>query len=364
MHRRLITTIFMKDLIDAIRDARVLVAVVVPLGLGLFYNVSFSDQDPGQPSVTVAYFAAEPSGLPEALREVTTESVTLTFVDADDPESVTGAVRAEEQEIGLVVPAGFDAALLAGDRPTLTLVQPDEPNFDATVLIQAVGPALRTMAGQVSPAVVEVESPGEAIADSADILGQLGFQRFSVTASLLFVIAMVTVLALPVILAEETEKRTYEALVLIASPADIIIAKALVGLVYAALGAGSLTVLTGLYPAEPLLYVGALLALTVTLTGFGLFVGGVFRNANQINTWSGILLIPIIGPVFFVGLPAPNWADALLLGLPASQAMRIALNASQGAPLFGGVPIGFAVIIAWGALAYALLGWQMRRRMR
>jgi len=364
VHRRLITTIFMKDLLDAIRDARVLVAIVVPLGLGLFYNVSFGDQDPGMPSVTIAYFTASPSGLPDALREVMGDSGSLTFVEAADPETVSERVRDEEQEIGLAVPERFDVALLAGERPTLTVVQPDEPNFDAQILAQAIGPALRSLAGQESPAVVEVESPGVAITESADILGQVGFQRYSVTASLLFVIAMVTVLALPVILAEETEKRTYEALVLIASPADIIIAKALVGLVYSLIGAGLLTVLTGLYPADPLVYVTALLSLTVTLTGIGLFFGGVFRNANQINTWSGILLIPIIGPVFFVGLPAPNWADAMLLGLPASQAMRIALNGLEGTALFDGVGVGFSVIFAWGCLAYALLFWQMRRRTR
>ncbi len=364
MHRRLITTIFFKDLLDAIRDARVLVAIVVPLALGLFYNVSFDNQDPGRPSVQIAYFSASPSGLPDALRGVTGEGATLTFVEAADPAAVERQVSAEEQEIGLVVLAGFDAALLAGQRPTLTVIEPGEPNFDARLLTQAVGPALRTLSGQVSPAVVEVESAGVAIADSTDILGQVGFQRYSVLASMLFVIAMVTVLALPVILAEETEKRTYEALVLIAAPADVIIAKALVGFVYSLVGAGLLTVLTGLYPADPVLYVAALLALTITLTGFGLFFGGVFRNANQINTWSGILLIPIIGPVFFVGLPAPNWADALLLVLPASQAMRIALNALQGTALFGGVAAGFMVIIAWGVVAYALLSWQMRRRSR
>ena len=38
-----IFTLFAKDLKDAIRDARVLVALIVPLGIGLFYNYAFDD---------------------------------------------------------------------------------------------------------------------------------------------------------------------------------------------------------------------------------------------------------------------------------------------------------------------------------
>src|SRR3712207_7907163 len=35
-------------------------------------------------------------------------------------------------------------------------------------------------------------------------------------------------------------------------------------------------------------------------------LGGLFRSANQLNTWSGFLLLPVITPVFLVGLPVPR----------------------------------------------------------
>lgn len=362
VHARMIPTIFLKDLIDAIRDARVLVAIIVPIGLGVFYNATFSDDDPGQLNITVAYYAAEPSELPDALRTVLGENTKLTIEnDADEP-AVRRSVANDDVDAGLLVPAGFDAAVKAGQRPSVTLIEPDDIGFDGQIFGQALNPALRLLADQQSPATVETESPGSGFQDTLDIFNQIGFRRYSVMATMLFVIGMVSLLALPVILAEETEKRTIDALLLIASNLDIVVAKALVGLVYSVIGVGLLVFITGLYPEDPFAFAGTLLLLTVALLGIGLLLGSVFKNANQINTWSGFLLIPFIAPVFAVGFPVPGVADLALQLLPTSQAMRLALNALQGEQLFDGQLLGILVITAWGIAAYALVFWQLRRR--
>ena len=361
MHPRMILTIFLKDLIDAIRDARVLVAILVPIGLGVLYN-SISDDDPGQPDITVAYYSAQASGLPDAVRGVLGANAKLQFRNEPDEPAVRRSVANDDVDTGLVVPAGFDAAVQAGQRPSLTLIEPDDMGFDGQLFAQALNPALRALAGQEAPAVVETESPGSAFQDTLDIFNQIGFRHYSVMATMLFVIVMVSLLALPVILAEETEKRTIDALLLIASNLDVVIAKALVGLVYSVIGVGLLVVITGLYPEQPFAFAGVLLLLTVALLGVGLFLGSVFKNANQINTWSGFLLIPFIAPAFVVGIPVPDLADLVLRLLPTSQAMRLALNALQGEALFGGQVLGILVITAWGVAAYALVFWQLRRR--
>jgi ABC-2 type transport system permease protein len=142
----------------------------------------------------------------------------------------------------------------------------------------------------------------------------------------------------------------------------VVIAKALVGLVYSVVGVGLLVLITGLYPERPFAFAGVLLLLTVALLGIGLLLGSVFKNANQINTWSGFLLIPFVAPVFAVGFPLPGLVDIVLQALPTSQTMRLALNALQGEQLFDGQLLGIFVIIAWGVAAYALVFWQLRRR--
>lgn len=358
----MILTIFLKDLIDAIRDARVLVAIIVPIGLGVFYNATFSDSDPGQPDITVAYYSAQPSGLPDAVRGVLGTNAKLRFETEPDEAAVRRAVANDDVDAGLVVPAGFDAAVRSGQRPSMKLIEADGVGFDGQLFAQALNPALRSLAGQQAPAVVETEAPGSAFQDTLDIFNQIGFRRYAVMATMIFVIAMVSLLALPVILAEETEKRTIDALLLIASNLDVVIAKALVGLIYTVVGVGLLVLITGLYPERPFAFAGVLLLSSVALLGLGLFLGSVFRNANQINTWSGFLLIPFVAPVFAVGFPLPDVADLALRLLPTSQTMRLALNALQGETLFDGQPLGVLVITAWGVVAYALVFWQLRRR--
>lgn len=362
MHLRMIATICLKDLIDAIRDARVLVAIIVPIGLGLFYNLTFSDEDPGRPDITVAYYAPEPSGLPDALRSVLGEDVTLTSREPPDDAAVRRLVAEDEVDAGLVVPAGFDEAIRSGQQPAVTLIEPDGLSFDGQLFSQALNPALRSLAGQEPPATIERESPGSVAQDPLEIFNQVGFRRYTVLATMLFVIIMVSMLALPVILAEETEKRTLDALLLIASDLDVVVAKALVGFIYTVVGVGILIGITRVVPEQPVAFAAALLLMTLALIGFGLFLGSLFRNANQINTWSGFLLIPFFAPVFAVGFPVPDLVDLALRLFPTSQTMRLALNALQGTQLFEGQLLGVMVIAAWGVLAYALVFWQLRRR--
>ena len=39
-----VATLFMKDFKDAVRDSRVLLALILPLGIGVFYSYGFDDE--------------------------------------------------------------------------------------------------------------------------------------------------------------------------------------------------------------------------------------------------------------------------------------------------------------------------------
>jgi ABC-type multidrug transport system permease subunit len=360
MHLRMIRTIFTKDLLDAIRDARVLVAIVVPLGLGLFYG-QILDDDPISTSAEVAVYAAGPTDLPAALEAVAGETVELRFETAADGAAVERAVAEEDVDLGLLVPAGFDAALRRGERPTVRVVEPESTTLGGDYVAAALEPALRQLAGQAEPARIETSTraPDE---DTRPVIERIGFREYSLLATVVFLVVMIAMLAVPVILAEEAEKKTLDALVLIASHADVVAAKALVGLAYAAVAVGLQMALTRLAPADPIAFAAALALLAVALTGFGLLLGGLFKNANQLNTWSGFLLLPVITPVFLVGLPMPATVDTVLLVLPTSQATRLALNGLSGEALFPDAWLSVLVVAAWGLAAYLLLLRQLRRR--
>ena len=91
-------------------------------------------------------------------------------------------------------------------------------------------------------------------------------------------------------------------------------------------------------------------------------MGGLFQNANQLNTWAGFLLIPVAAPAFLVGFPMPDIVDRILTFIPVSQAMRLAVNGMEGQTFFPNPVLSFLVIIVWGVAAFALLSWSLRRR--
>lgn len=361
MHPGMIRTIFLKDLRDAIRDARVLVAILVPLGIGIFYSFVFDDEDLSTPTATVAYFAAGQTTLLDALRDAVGGAVRIDFDQERSAESVEEVVTAEDADIGFVVPAGFDAALVAGDQPGLEIFLPDGPTLGAQYIARAFEPAVRTMAGQEFPVAVTISTVEEPVEDQS-VLDRLGLRTYMVLVSIVFLIGMIALLVVPVILAEEAEKKTFDALVLVASYPDVIAGKALVGVAYIGI---ALAILLGITRIDIELmpkFVAAVLVSGLALIGIGLIMAGLFKSANQLNTWSGVFLIPVIMPAVFVGAPVDGILEAVLLALPTSQMMRLMTDATVGDSVFGGAWLSFFVIAVWGIVAYAVVAWQLSRR--
>ena len=361
MHLSLIRTIYLKDMRDAIRDARVLVAVIVPLALGFFYNAVLTDDDPGMLEVRVAYAAPPGSDFVQRLSQRISSAVTVELIEVADEEAVRAEMTEERADLGLILGERFDERVQAGEAPPLAIVEGPDPGLGVRFVIGALEPALRDLAGQSLPATIRTDVAAPPPEEEA-VFERLGFRRYSVLATILFLVVMISMLAVPVILAEEAEKRTLDALVMIASHADVVTAKALVGLTYILVSVSLQLALTGISPATPAIFIAALALLSVALIGCGLLLGSLFRNANQLNTWSGFLLMPVIAPVFLVGLPMPPTVETILTLLPTSQAMRLAINGVAGEPLFADPWLSVLVIAAWGVAAYLLLLRHLARR--
>lgn len=361
MHPRMILTIWRKDLFDAIRDMRVLMAILMPLGIGVLYNTIFTSFD-RRPSATVAIYASTPTALPDTMRALLGEVADVSFTTAANEDEVRELVRAKEAHLGLIVPPDFDAALKSEARPTLVVVQRDESfgtNVGASLVLRSLERIVQQLAEQRPPAVISYDTLDTG---QPAVFERLGLTRYFVLASVIMLVGFIAMLAIPTILAEETEKKTLDALVMAASYPDVVIAKALVGVAYTAVGVPLLLLITQLRPANLPLFVGAVALFSVTLIGFGLLLGGLFRNANQVNTWSGLFLMPVIGPAFAVGYPLPDWAAIGLATLPTSQAAKLAINAFSGETLFPQQWLAVFVIVAWGVVAYGLLLWRLSKR--
>jgi ABC-2 type transport system permease protein len=359
MRLPIIAAIFRKDVVDAVRDSRVLVSLLTPIILAILYNSIFPEERLFE--AKIAYAGPENSALVRSLEERAGQTVSLKLRHVGSDAEARHLVVTQDVDAAFLLPADVDDAIRQGRRPTITLIQPTEGSSAANFVSASLETGIRTLSGQPPIATVAVERVQAGSAE-AGVLGELGARRYFVLATVVMMLGMIAVLAVPIILTEEAEKKTLDALLLVANYREVILGKALVGVAYSAASVALMLGLTRLRPLDMPTFVIGTGLLAVSLIGLGLLLGGLFKTAGQVYTWSSVLLLPIIGPAFVAGLPVPDALDLALRGFPTFQGMRIMTNGLAGKALFGDIWISYAVLIAWVAIAYGALAWRLARR--
>lgn len=354
----IVLAIFRKDVVDAIRDSRVLVSLLTPLILAILYNSIFPEERLFE--AKVAFAGPENSAIVRTFQERAGQTVSLKLQHVDTAAEARGLVESEEVDAAFVLPADVDEAVRQGRRPTITLIQSSD-GAAANFVSASIEAGLRSLAGQSAIATVAVERV-QAGSTESGVLGELGARRYFVLATVVMMLGMIAVLAVPIILTEEAEKKTLDALLLVANYREVILGKALVGIAYSAASVALMLGLTRLQPVDIPTFVLGTGLLAVSLIGLGLLLGGLFKTAGQVYTWSSVLLLPIIGPAFVAGLPVPDALDLALRTFPTFQGMRVMTNGLAGKPLFGDIWMSYAVLLAWVVIAYGLLAWRLARR--
>ena len=354
-----VDAIYRKDLRDALRDSRFLIAILLPLLIGLFYSFTFKDT--AKPTAKLGVVASTSTRLPAALQGATQEALQLKVQSFADQASLTRQVRDKTVDVGLVIPSGFDAALKSGAPPKLTVILPASPSFGGDYVAAVLDRVTQALAGQAPAAnIARVTLPATAgTSDSA--FNALGERKVFVLVAVILMLGMIAVYALPAVLTEETEKRTVEALTLIASDAEVIVAKSLFGLTYCVVSVPLMLAITRVVPENVALFALDIVLTSVTLVGLGLLLGGLMRSQTQLNTWSSVALIPLLVPAILIQVPLPGWAGAIVFLLPTAQTMRLGMNALAGRQLFGAEWLSVAILLGWAVVAYGLVWWRLSR---
>ena len=359
MRAPIVLAIFRKDVVDAIRDSRVLVSLLTPLILAILYNSIFPEERLFE--AKVAYAGPETSALVRTLQERAGQTVSLKLRHVDGDAEARRLVASQDVDAAFVLPPDVDDAIRQGRRPTIALIQPANGSSAANFVSASLEAGIRALSGQTPIATVAVERVQAGSAE-AGVVGELGTRRYFVLATVVMMLGMIAVLAVPIVLTEEAEKKTLDALLLVANYREVILGKALVGVAYSAASVALMLGLTRLRPVDIPMFVAGTALLAVALIGVGLLLGGLFKTAAQVYTWSSLVLLPIIGPAFVAGLPVPDVLDVVLRAFPTLQGMRIMTNGLAGKPLFGDIWISYAVLLAWVAIAYGALAWRLARR--
>jgi len=356
MSPRRIGAIVVKDVRDAVRDGRILVLLLLPIGLAVFYNGTASDANE-RPETTVAIVDPARTGIADELRKASRRSVDLTTIAARDAAAARRTVDADDAAFAVVVqPAA------SGDAPARArILLPENATPTAQSVVALVDDAVAAAAGRPPSSQVSVERLAVAASDRkpTDIIDQA---TILVVICIVMLLGFVALVVVPMQVAEEIGSGTFGALRLAATGPEILAAKALSGLLYAAGGTALTLAITGIGAHSPLRLYGGALALAISLVGFGLLLGFVSGNPTQINTWGGFIVLPVIALGTAVLVVEDGIMAVVLDVLPFSQGTRLLFDGVSPQEPFATGLVAWLVLAAWSLAGFAALTRIASRR--
>ena len=264
----------------------------------------------------------------------------------------------------MVIPAGFDSSLRAGQRSQLSLyINGDDVGTQQSLLVQmAITSYSRTVASPRPPlslVAATINPPSDT---------NIGFDLGRIYAVASPMVSFITGLVLmPGLLIEEKEKKTLRMLMVTpASFSDVIIGKLLIVLVYQLLLSGIVLAIQGGYTGNvPLVLLYTLLGACFGLA-LGLLFGSIFQTTTAAGGVSGVVSFIYFLPVLFVGQ-----LGQLLGNGPFVQVVKVLptyymadgiSNAMMSQGTFADALLDISVTLGCAVVILAIATWALRRQ--
>lgn len=354
MNLKVVSAIARKDIVDAIRNRYILVALMTPLFMAILFRVLL----PGLNSLSNMTIVVHDPSDSQMVSELRT-APQINLIKVGSAEGVAGEVENSDAVGGLAIPTTFDTEVASGKQPELTVyINHKKSSIQQSVFRQMMEQKVLALVKPIPARLVWID-----VAKEEGAQPEAGFNLNQMLFPLLLLITfgMSGAFVVPLLLVEEKEKRTVD--FLLTSPAsliEIVMGKALTGAVYSLLIAGVLLALNrklvGNWPLTVLtLVIGLLLVVAI-----GLFMGSLFKNTMQVNTWASLVLMVLLAPSFPTpGLSATlETASRLIPTYYFVEALRLSLAGTASARLWGHL----AVVLGCTVLALVAATWGLRRQ--
>jgi ABC-2 type transport system permease protein len=358
MKWRVVRAIARKDILDGIKNLYVLFSLLLPVGLSLLFRLVF----PGMERMdTLAIAVYDPGGsrLVTGLRE----SPQVQLIEAASTQQVEDEVESKAVG-GIVVPEGFDAAVTASEHPTLTVyLNGRRGGGELAAFQRLVEQQVWALVDDEFPANITWTDVGAPPGMRSQ--GEFNFGRYMLIVTLVMALSMNGALVVPLLVVEEKEKHTLQALLLSpARPAEVAAGKALTGLVYSLLGAALLIVLNRGWVGDwPVTALVALLGSLFTVTA-GLLLGSLFRTSMQVNTWATLVAMALMAPSWVGMIPSPAFIQTACRFLPTYYLTHGLTLSFAGEASPARVGLDLAVLAGSTLVAFAAVAWTLRREER
>jgi ABC-2 type transport system permease protein len=353
---RIIWALFTKDALEALKNKNTIVVIVSSLFMVFFYSALPALSGLEDQPALLLYDGGSSSLVP--LLEVSRNIRLYTYTSEEQMKQVL--THGVVPELGLVIPAGFDLALQAGESPRLQgYVLRWVSDADAEALRSIVESEISTLTGQSVP--VELDS------NRIDLLPESSGLGETASFGVAYILILIGVILVPHLMLEEKQNRTLEVLSLSpASAGHIVAGKALAGIFYCSLGGIIALAVNHVLVVHWWLAILTVLVGSLFTVSLGLWLGIKIDSRAQLSMWSWVILLPLIMPIIISlleGLIPTVWVRIFSL-VPSSVILQLS-KTSFANP----IPIGLTLLrLAWVVVAASAglggVAWILRLRDR
>jgi len=354
MNVHLTLAIMRKDVADAIKNQFIFAFLAMPVVIALIFKLIFPADSQ---KLTVVAYDPDHSRLVAALQEM--PNIRLLEVDSDS--QLMESVRVNKAVGGLAISPGFDASVVAKKQPELTAYlnhrQAEVKRRTFQRLMQQQVAALTPPPASIT--WVDVDAPLESQAQAHSFL----VENFILVLILVLPVVAIGMMMIPLLLVEEKEKHTLSFLLVSpASTTDIVVGKALIGLMYNLAITGIVIGFNhgwkGNWEITFLaLFLGSLFTVPV-----GLLLGALFNNAIQLNTWGTVPIMLLLLPSFVPMGQALSPVLRTILRLIPTYYLVDTLNLSlANRASIAQVWSNLAILLGSTIVVFAAAVWVLRR---
>jgi ABC-2 type transport system permease protein len=348
---RIVWAITSKDLIDALKNKNVISLIITCVLVVIMYRYlpALTAED-GPPALLV--YDEDESEFAKVLWD--SPAVDLYTYDSEEDMKYY-LTNGEVPELGLVIPADFDAMVEDGNPPVLQGYALQL--FDDAKILELK----RTMEDEFS---YLLGAPISISVERIQLQPETGGMTVMPSMGFVFVSLMVGMMVIPHMMIEERQEKTIDALMISpASAAHIIAAKALTGMIY------TLIVLFIALAFNWSLIQHAWLFLLAGMLGalfsisLGILLGLGIETRQQLILWAWVALIPLLLPVMLSLMDDlfPNWLILIFKWIPTSALFR-AFRTSMVAAFSAEYYAPQLVCLVVGAALFFLVDiWLIRR---
>jgi ABC-2 type transport system permease protein len=354
---RVVWAIAAKDIVDAIKNKTtisIIIGVAFLLLSGQAMPLLFKLQ-----AVPRAYYY-DPGGS-ESISELAKgkDYQLIEMPSREDMEKVIG--ESSGAVLGLVIPPNFDQQVESGG---IVQVVGSYVHWAKSEDVREAVSFFEQRLSLQTGATVEISKEGAAVYPALDADGQ----PFMFTLSLVVATITIGAFLVPLLMVEEKEKHTMEALMV--SPASynqIVLGKTIAGIFYCLTAAAVVLAINYAMVTQWWLVILAVLGGAFFTVSIGLLVGTLFDHQGSMNLWLGLILILLIMPVFLEQTMGERWPQTIATIIPwvpsvaMSDLVRMSLTNNF---IFEEVVRNLAILSVFTGLILTGVIWCVRRMDR